>query len=198
MRKVPSNPLIPGYQIGVLPPQTTTSSTTSITRLLSSASPSKINYMVKQGSPNRSRGSATSNSQMKMCEVSATLQASSSKFTLGSWLRWQIWQSLTPRQVCHLRPQAGNYYSTCGFTCAAALKKTGPKLEGNAPSLKSYQSLSLSYHSSGTGQPFKLHGSHGHPQSIRGNTSIQTASTCVVRFLSLSSSSLQVLPYDFS
>ena len=76
---------MPGYQIGVLPPQTTTSSTTSITPLLSSASPSKINYMVKQGSPNRSRGSATStNSQMKMCEVSATLQASSSKFTLGS------------------------------------------------------------------------------------------------------------------
>ena len=60
MRQGPIAPDFPEYQI--LPPQT------SITPSL--ASPSKIGYSVKQGSPNRSRGSA---GQMKMCGVSATL-----------------------------------------------------------------------------------------------------------------------------
>ena len=169
MRKVPFALNLSDHQI--LQPQT------SITPLASSASPSKfeISYSVRGGSPNRSRGSA---GQMRMCVVSVTLPPS-------SLLSWWIWRPLIdPRQVCHLRPRAqnaGKTYPTCGLTCAAALKNTVPNSEGNASTLDlltdSYQNLSLSYHSSGA------------------RTSTQTATTCVVCFLSLHVHPLQILSY---
>lgn len=78
MRKVPFALNLFDHQI--LQPQT------SITPLASSASPSKleISYSVREGSPNRSGGSA---GQMRMCVVSVTLPPS-------SLLSWWIWRPL--------------------------------------------------------------------------------------------------------
>ena len=193
MREVPIAINLPGCQI--FPPQTTS----SITPLASSTSASKIRYSANQGSPNRPRGS--DNSQINMCDVSATFPSS----LLGLDFKFVNEfddSGLAPCQVCHLRPRAqkaGKIYPTCGLTCAAVFNKTGPNLEGNSLTMdlftKSYQSFSPSYHSSGTRQPYKQHDSYGHSQSLRGST--QAATTCVVCFLSLLSLSLQLLPYNF-